>query len=56
MYIQGLRMGAGEAGTRAPDRKVYTSAISILPLSHKSVQLCFCTPLRVSDLFSVFFN
>ena len=27
----------------------------ILPLSHKSVQLCFCTPLRVSDLFSVFF-
>ena len=27
----------------------------VLPLSHKSVPLCFCAPLRVSDLFSVFF-
>ena len=36
IILQGLRMGAGFAGTHAPDRKIYISGISIYQVYNTS--------------------
>ena len=37
IYLQGVRMGA-QAGTHAPDRKIYISVISIYQVYNTSVE------------------
>ena len=59
-------MGVARAGRRAQNRFLKKIATEhprcpflhhrhVLPLFHKSVQLCLCDPLTVSDLFFAFF-